>query len=73
MLYAPDPIGGSRTGTPDSRGFILEGDFVIKDRYKLALQYVSCDKFNGSGSNYDGFGRDASDNNTLYALLRLMF
>jgi hypothetical protein len=72
-LYASDPIEGSRTGSPDSSGFILEGDLVLDNRHKLALQYVAYDKFNGSDSDYDGFGRDASDNNTLYALIRLMF
>ena len=30
-------------------------------------------KFNGADSNYDGFGRNASANNTLYALVWLMF
>jgi hypothetical protein len=72
-LYAPDPVDGSRTGSPDSSGFILEADFVLKDRHKLALQYVIYDKFNGARSNYDGYGRDASDNNTLFLLARLMF
>jgi len=72
-LYAPDPIDGSRTGSPDTKGFILEGDFVFRDKYKLALQYTAYDKFNGADSNYDGSGRDASDNNTLYLLVWLMF
>ena len=73
LLYAPDPIDGSRTGSPDSRGFIVEGDFVYKNRHKLALQYVMYNRFNGADSNYDGFGRNASDNNTIYLLLRFMF
>lgn len=73
LLYAPDPVDGSRTGSPDSRYYTLEGDFLIDDAHKLALQYVIYDKFNGSDSNYDGSGRDASDNNTLYALIRMMF
>ena len=73
LLYAPDPVDGSRTGSPDSRGFILQGDYVFWDKYKFALQYTAYTKFNGSSSNYDGSGRDASDNNTLYALIWLMF
>jgi len=36
---------------------------------KLSLQYTAYSKFNGGSSNYDGFGRNASDNNTAYALL----
>ncbi len=72
LLYGPDPVDGSRTGSPDSSGFILEGDFVLDYRHKLALQYVIYDKFNGSHSDYDGFGRNASDNDTLYLLLQFM-
>lgn len=73
LLYAAGPVTGSRTGSPDSSGFILEADYLWRKKYKFALQYTVYDKFNGSDSNYDGFGRDASDNNTLYALVWLMF
>ena len=73
LLYSPDPVDGSRTGSPDSSGFILQGDWVFREKYKFALQYTIYDKFNGSSSNYDGSGRDASDNNTLYAFIWLMF
>ena len=66
-------IDRSINSSPDSNGFIFEGDFVFREQYKLAHQYVIYNKFNGSYSNYDGFGRDASDNNTLYALARFMF
>jgi hypothetical protein len=33
---------------------------------RVGLQYTSYSKFNGAASNYDGFGRDAKDNNTLF-------
>jgi hypothetical protein len=36
---------------------------------KLSLQYTHYSKFNGGSTNYDGFGRNASDNDTLYLLL----
>ena len=73
LLYAPAPVDGSRTGSPDSSGFILQADCIFRDKYKFALQYTIYDQFNGSSSNYDGSGRDASDNNTFYALVWLMF
>ena len=73
LLYSPDPVDGSRTGSPDSRGLTLEADFLYHERQKLVLQYTLYDKFNGAHSNYDGSGRDASDNNTLFLLLRFMF
>jgi hypothetical protein len=72
-LYAPASVTGSVTGSPDSRGFILQADYVLKDRYKLALQYIIYDKFNGATTNYDGSDRNASDNNTFYLLAWLMF
>jgi hypothetical protein len=72
LLYAADPVEGSRSGSPDSNGFILEADYLPLDYLKLALQYTMYNKFNGSHTNYDGFGRNASDNNTLYFSLTLL-
>ncbi len=73
MLYSSIPVDGSRTGSPNSNGFILEADYRPWEKFKFSLQYIIYNKFNGAGSNYDGFGRDASDNNTLYAVIWLMF
>ena len=73
LLYSPGEINGSRTGNPDSKGFIMEADYLPWEKWKLSLQYIIYNKFNGSHSNYDGFGRNASDNNTLYAVIWLMF
>ena len=33
---------------------------------RLGVQYTRYDKFNGASRNYDGSGRNASDNNTLF-------
>jgi hypothetical protein len=33
---------------------------------RLMLQYYAYDKFNGGRFNYDGAGRNASGNNTLF-------
>jgi len=73
LLYAPAPVSGSNNGSPDSSGFIFELDYLPLDNVKTSLQYVVYDKFNGGRSNYDGSGRDASDNNTIYFVLWLMF
>jgi hypothetical protein len=40
---------------------------------KLSLQYIAYQKFNGASTNYDGNGRNANDNNTLYMLGWLNF
>jgi hypothetical protein len=78
LLYGPDPVDGSANGSPDSNGFIFELDYLRYEitrflSLKASLQYTLYTKFNGSSSNYDGFTRDASDNNTLYFLLWFMF
>ena len=73
LLYPADSLDGSRTGSPDSSGFILQANYLLKEKYKFAIQYTIYDKFNGADNNYDGSGRDASDNNTLYLLAWLMF
>jgi hypothetical protein len=40
---------------------------MLGGRFNLraGLQYTLYTKFDGAASNYDGFGRSASDNNTL--------
>jgi hypothetical protein len=67
------PIIGSANGSPDSRGFIYELDYVPIQNIKLSLQYTAYRKFNGAGTNYDGAGRNAGDNNTFYLLGWFMF
>ena len=80
LLYAD-----SITGSPDSRGWIFQIDYLPFNKIagpeafwpyanlKLSLQYVLYDKFDGSSNNYDGTGRSASDNNTLYLQAWLTF
>jgi hypothetical protein len=68
ILYASSPVAGSRIGKPNSNGAIAELDFVPWLNTKFSVQYTFFNKFNGLRKNYDGFGRNASDNNTLYLL-----
>jgi hypothetical protein len=35
-------------------------------RNRIILQYVDYSKFNGASTNYNGYGRNARDNNTIY-------
>lgn len=75
-LFAPEPGSGSRTGKPDSSGTILQADWTPFGgaeswhspwaNLRLGLQYTWYDKFNGAAHDYDGFGRNASDNDTLF-------
>ena len=68
VLYAPGSVTGFANGSPSSRGYVFEANYLPFLNVKLSVQYVAYSKFNGGGGNYDGKGRDASDNNTLYLL-----
>jgi hypothetical protein len=61
------------TGSPNTTGWAAELDYLPWQNVKLALQYTLYSKFNGSSSNYDGTGRNASDNNTLYIFAWIAF
>jgi hypothetical protein len=66
-------MNGSRNGKPDSDGIIAEVDYLPWHNIRLSLQYVMYDMFNGAVTSYDGFGRNASQNNTVYLLAWLNF
>jgi hypothetical protein len=66
-----------RTGSPTSDGFVYQLDYLPFNKgggpafwpmsnVKFSLQYVIYNRFNGSRRNFDGAGRNARDNNTLY-------
>ena len=59
----------SASNSPDTKGWIAEAIYVPWLNTKLSLQYTAYSKFNGGGTNYDGVGRNASGNNTWYALI----
>jgi hypothetical protein len=73
LLYAPAAVTGSANGSPDSNGYILEVNYLPWLNTKLQAQYVGYQKFNGQSNNYDGSGRNASNNNTLYFLVWINF
>ena len=76
VLFSPSPVYGSANGKPNSNAFVLEADWVPfgkEDSWlrpwanlKIGLQYTIWTQFNGGGSNYDGYGRNASGNNTIF-------
>lgn len=68
---------GTRTGRPDTDRWVFQLDYLPFNKLggpefwpdsnvKLSLQYTFYPQFNGAHRNFDGFGRNASDNNTLY-------
>ena len=78
-----DPIDGSANGSPDSSGYIFQidytpfgTDYTGTSKYfnlRVGLQYTGYMQFNGGTTNYDGLGRDASDNNTIQAFTWIAF
>jgi hypothetical protein len=75
-LYPAGPAPGvitSANGSPDTKGWIAELNYLPWLNTKLSLQYTTFTQFNGSSSNYDGFGRNASANGSTLLLLWLTF
>jgi len=72
-LYPPSKENGYRVNRPNSSGFILEASLYAWQNMLLTAQYTLYTKFNGAGDDYNGFGRNAADNNTLYLLLWIAF
>lgn len=73
ILYAAAPVVGSANNSPNSNGYIAEVNYLPWLNVRLQLQYVAYEKFDGLKLNYDGAGRNASDNNTLYGLVWLAY
>jgi hypothetical protein len=73
ILYAPDPVDGSANGSPNSNGWILQWTWLPALNVQATAQYVIYNKFNGGSNNYDGSGRSATDNNTLYLALWVLW
>jgi hypothetical protein len=71
LLYA-----ANRTNSPNSSGWIAEiaympfgnslAPFWPWFNARLGLQYTWYNEFNGASTNFDGMGRNATDNNTLF-------
>lgn len=70
----PAIYGANRNGSPDSTGLIVQLDGTpFGDRpqparrvnLRIGLQYAHYSRFDGARSDFDGTGRNASDNDTL--------
>jgi len=70
-LWGSDADGNALS--PNSNGYIVELDYLPIQNTRVLLQYTGYGKFNGARNNYDGTGRNAKDNNTLFLDLWLAF
>ena len=73
LLFPQAPITGSANGDPRSNGIIGNVSWWPTQNLQFAAQYIAYTRFNGASTNYDGAGRNASDNNTMYLLGRFVF
>jgi len=74
---------GTNSGKPNSSGWTMQFDttpFGTEDspgypymNVRFFVQYTLYDRFNGSKTNYDGTGRNASDNNTIFTGIWMAF
>lgn len=73
LLYAAAPLTGSFTGSPNTSGYILQAAYWPVQNIDINLNYTGYTRFNGASTNYDGANRNASDNNSIYMALWIMF
>ncbi len=59
-------IDGSINGSPNSTAAIVELNWLPLRNLRFSAQYTDYLRFNGSRTDYDGHGRNARDNNTLF-------
>jgi hypothetical protein len=61
-------VTNSANGNPATNAWVTELMYAPWLNLKIVLQYTHYTKFLGASSNYDGVGRNASDNDTTYLL-----
>jgi len=72
-LYSQSPVTGSANGDPRGAGYIANISVWPMQNLQLAFQYTGYTRFNGAAMNYDGAGRNASGNNTVYLDVHFIF
>jgi hypothetical protein len=73
-LYpGPAAVTGNLNGDPRGAGLIANVSYWPWQNLQLAAQYTAYTRFNGGSANYDGFGRNASGNNTIYLDAKIIF
>ena len=53
-------------GDPGTTGITYEAFYIPVQNLRIGLQYTTYGKYQGATDNYDGNGRNASDNNSLF-------
>lgn len=66
LLDGSQGVTGNLAGNPGTRGMTVEAFWLPVQYLRIGVQYTAFSRFNGASNNYDGFGRNARDNNTLF-------
>ena len=59
-------VTGNLSGDPATSGLTYEAFWMPVQYVRVGAQYTAYSKFHGASDNYDGSGRNARDNNTLF-------
>lgn len=72
---SPDTTAYSTSANlvPDTEVWTPEFFWIARQNVRIGLQFNLFTKYLGAGSNYDGLGRNASDNNNTYLYLWAAF
>jgi len=73
LLYTAASVTGSANGSPKTDGYIANFSYWPVQNLELSLQYTGYLHFNGAQNNYDGAGRNANGNNSLYMSVWIVF
>lgn len=66
-------VTGSNTGNPKTNGYLANFSYWPVQNVQLGVQYTGYLKFNGASKNYDGSGRNANQNNSVYLMIWIVF
>jgi hypothetical protein len=73
LLYPSAAVTGNFNGNPRSVGYIANVSYWAWQNLQVAAQHPGYTRFNGAASNYDGAGRNADFNDTVYLVARFLF
>jgi hypothetical protein len=59
-------VNGNVTGNLGQRGSTVEAFWMPIQYVRVGAQFTAYSRYNGASTNYDGYGRNARDNNSLF-------
>ena len=72
-LFPSGAVSGNFNGDPRGTGYIANFTYWPWQNLLLGVQYTGYTRFNGAANNYDGAGRNANGNNTIYLDAKIIF